>query len=91
MKKCVKVVFRGTVTGIFYRQWIKENAEKLGIKGFARNLDVSNVEAWFEGESSKVDEMIEVCRTGYKHSKIKEVIVEDKRLQDFKVFKILRI
>lgn len=90
MKKCVKVIFRGNVTGIFFRQFIKEHADKRNIRGIARNLDDRNVEAWFEGDSAMVDEMVEVCRIGPRHSMIKEVKIEEKPLQDFKEFRILR-
>ncbi|MBU3913557.1 MAG: acylphosphatase [Nanoarchaeota archaeon] len=90
MKKAVKVYYRGTVQGIFFRQFIKESADKLGIKGFARNLEDGRVEAWLQGESDKVDEMIEVCRTGHKHAMVKNVEVKEERLQDdFRDFKIL--
>ncbi len=91
MKKAVRVYYRGTVQGIFFRQFIKEHADKRGVKGFARNIETDKVEAWFQGDSEMVDEMIEVCRIGPKHSMIKQVEVkEEKWDDDFKDFKILR-
>jgi acylphosphatase len=91
MKKAVRVYYKGTVQGIFYRQFIKENAEERGIKGFARNLADGRVEAWFQGESEKVDEMISVCKTGHKYAQVRDVEVKDEKWQDdMKDFKILR-
>jgi len=91
MKKAVRVYYRGIVQGIFLRQFMKENADKRGIKGFARNLEDGRVEAWFQGDSNMVDEMIEVCKTGPRHSQIKQVEVREEKWQDdFKEFKILR-
>lgn len=91
MKKAIRVYYRGTVQGIFFRQFIKDNADRLGIRGFARNMETDKVEAWFQGESDKVNEMIEVCRIGPKHSMIKNVEVKEEKWQDdFKDFKILR-
>ncbi len=90
MKKSIRVYFRGTVQGIFFRQFIKDNADKRGLKGFARNLEDGRVEAWFEGDSDKVNEMIEICRIGPRHSLIKNVEVREEKWQDFKDFKILR-
>ena len=90
MKKSVRIYFRGTVQGIFFRQFIKEHADKRGLKGFARNLEDGRVEAWFEGDSMKVDGMIEVCRLGPQHSQIKNVEVKEEKFQYFKDFKILR-
>ena len=91
MKKAVRVYYRGTVQGIFFRQFIKEHADKRGIKGFARNMNIEKVEAWFQGDSEMVDEMIEVCQIGPRHSQIKQVEVRDEKWQDdFTDFKILR-
>ncbi len=91
MKKAVKVFVAGGVQGVFFRQFIKENADKLNIKGFARNLEDGRLEAWFEGDSAKVNEMIETCRKGPKHSQIKRLDILDEKLQDFTSFKILKI
>lgn len=91
MKKAFRVFYRGTVQGIFFRQFIKEHADKRGITGFARNLEDGRVEAFIQGDREMVDDMIEVCRQGPKHSMIKNVEVKEDRLQDdFKDFKILR-
>lgn len=91
MKKAMRLYFRGTVQGIFFRQFIKEHADKRGIKGFARNLEDGRVEVWAQGEASMVDEMIEVCRIGPRHSQIKNVEVKEEKWQDdFKEFKVLR-
>jgi acylphosphatase len=90
MKKAVRVYYKGTVQGIFFRQFIKENADKRGVHGFARNLEDGRVEAWFEGDADKVTEMIEVCRTGHRHVQIRSVETKDEKMQDFKDFKVLR-
>ena len=90
MKKAVRVYYRGIVQGIFLRNFMKEHADKRGIKGFARNLEDGRVEAWFQGDSEMVDEMIEVCRIGPRHSQIKKVETKEEKWQDdFKEFKIL--
>jgi acylphosphatase len=90
MKKAVRVYYRGTVQGIFFRIFIKENADKRGIKGFARNLEDGRVEAWFQGEKDMVDDMIEVCKIGPRHSQIKNVEIKEEKWQDdFREFKIL--
>lgn len=91
MKKAVRVYYRGVVQGIFMRQFIKEHADKRGIMGFARNIETDRVEAWFQGDAEMVDEMIEVCRIGPRHSQIKDVQIKEEKWQDdFRDFKILR-
>ena len=91
MKKSVRVYIRGTVQGIFFRGFIKENAERHNVKGFVRNLEDSRVEVFLEGNNDDVDKMIELCKTGPKHSDIKNVEVKNEKFQDFKTFKVLHI
>lgn len=90
MKKAIRLYITGNLQSLFFRQFIKENAEKHGVKGFFRNREDGRVEIFLEGESSKVDAMKEVCKTGPKYSNIKGVEEKEERLQDFKEFKILR-
>jgi len=87
----VRLYISGTVQDVFYRPFIKENAEKLGIKGFVRNLEDGRVEVFIEGNPEEVRKMIEICKKGPKHSQIRDVEMKNERFQDFKVFKVLHI
>tara|TARA_Y100000310_G_scaffold102337_1_gene100524 strand:+ start:2653 stop:2928 length:276 start_codon:yes stop_codon:yes gene_type:complete len=91
MKKSVRVYIDGTVQGVFFRSFIKENAERHNIKGFTRNLEDGRVEIFIEGDNDSVDKMIELCKKGPKHSQINKVQVKPEKFQDFKVFKVLHI
>ncbi|MDP3992570.1 MAG: acylphosphatase [Candidatus Pacearchaeota archaeon] len=91
MKKSVRVYIEGTVQGIFFRGFVKENAERHNVKGFVRNLEDGRIEVFLEGGTDDVNKMIELCRTGPKHSDIKNVEVKPEKFQDFKTFKILHI
>jgi len=91
MKKSVRLYINGTVQGIFFRAFIKENAERYNVKGFTRNLEDGRIEIFLEGNSEEVNKMIELCKKGPKHSKIRNVEIKPERFQDFKVFKVLHI
>lgn len=91
MKKAVKVIIKGIVQGIFFRKFVKDEAEKNNIRGYVRNLETGNVEAWLEGNNEDVEKMIDTCKQGPRHAKIDEVIVEDKPFQGLSEFKILHI
>ena len=91
MKKSVKLYITGTVQGVFFRAFIKENAERYDVKGFTRNLDDGRIEVFLEGNPNDVNKMIELCKKGPKHSKIRNVEIKPEKFQDFKTFKILHI
>ena len=89
MKKAIRVYIYGTVQGVFFRNFIKENADKLNVKGYARNKDDGGVECWFEGDQEKVKEIIEICKTGPKNAVIKRVDEVEEKFQDLKEFKVI--
>ena len=91
MKKSVRIYINGTVQGVFFRAFIKENAEKLGVKGFTRNLDDGRVEVFIEGNIDEVNKMIELCKKGPKHSQIRNVEIKPEKFQSFRDFKVLHI
>ena len=89
MKKSVRLYITGTVQGVFFRGFIKENAERHNIKGFVRNLEDGRVEVFIEGQIDDVNKMVEICTKGPKHSMIDKVETKPERFQDLKGFKIL--
>ena len=91
MKKSVRLYIDGTVQGVFFRMFVKENAERHNVKGFVRNLESGKVEVFLEGDSNDVNKMIELCEKGPKHSQIRNVQIKPEKCQDFKVFKVLHI
>lgn len=91
MKKSVRLYIGGVVQGVFYRAFIKENAERYDVKGFVRNLEDGRVEIFIEGNPDNVNKMIELAKKGPKHSQIKNIEIREERFQDFKSFKVLHI
>ncbi|MBS3086631.1 acylphosphatase [Candidatus Pacearchaeota archaeon] len=91
MKKSVRLYIGGVVQGVFFRAFIKENAERYDVKGFVRNLEDGRIEIFLEGKPEDVDKMIGLAKKGPKHSQIKNVEVKDEKFQDFKSFKVLHI
>lgn len=91
MKRAVKLRINGTVQGVFFRDFIKEEADNLGIKGFVRNMDDGTVEVFAEGNPDEVRQMIEVCKTGPPHSMIKKVEVIESKFEGFEDFRVVKI
>jgi len=70
------VYISGKVQGVFFREYTRKKAQSLGIKGWVRNLRDGRVEAIFEGEKEKVEEMISWCHEGSPYSKVEKVEVK---------------
>ncbi len=89
--KTTKAIITGTVQGVMFRNFIKENADHYELKGFTRNLSDGRVECVFEGRDENIDKMIEVCKKGPKQADIKNITTENLNHQGFKDFKIIRM
>lgn len=79
--KRVRVRIEGLVQGVFFRAFTQEEAQKIGLSGWVRNLPDGSVEAAVEGESSKVDQMIEWCHKGSPSSQVTQVTVKEEEPQ----------
>jgi acylphosphatase len=76
MKTRVHLHVSGLVQGVFFRQYTKQKAQRLGVSGWIRNLPDGRVEAVFEGEDSAVKEIVEISRKGPSNAKVENVEVE---------------
>ena len=91
MKRAARFIVQGTVQGIFFRQFVKEHADNLGIVGFVRNLTGGDVEILAEGEIEKIERLSKFVKKGPEHSQIRHVQIEERKFSDeFKDFQILR-
>ena len=71
-----RIFIYGYVTGVFFRFFIRQNAKRLGIKGFVKNMS-GHVEAVFEGSSKEVEELIKLCHRGPPAARVKDVKVKE--------------
>lgn len=70
------VYISGTVQGVGYRQFIKHHAKKYGLVGWVRNLPDGRVEALLQGEKTKVEHVIKVCKNGPILAHVKHVTLQ---------------
>jgi acylphosphatase len=69
------VVIEGRVQGVFFRASTRDEARKLGINGWVRNLPNGDVEALFEGDKSNVTRMLAWCYKGPPYAVVYKVNV----------------
>ncbi len=90
--KCVKVVIRGKVHGVFFRANIQEQAEKHNIKGWVKNSQENGdqtLEATFESDPENIEKILEYCKKGPTTAQVESVEIREANCENFKDFKII--
>ena len=72
-----KILVYGKVQRVFFRKFVRDNALRLGLRGYVRNLNDGSVEVVFEGDEKQIKEMIELCKKGPLGSRVDRVLVEE--------------
>lgn len=72
-----RLIVRGRVQGVFYRNWTIEQARALGLTGWVRNLGSGEVEILANGADADIAELIQRCRRGPPAALVEEVQVTD--------------
>lgn len=78
----------GLVQGVFFRQYIKDRADELGITGFVQNEPDGSLYVEAEGEEKMLKEFLSFCQQGPGYAKVEKVQVEKSKLKNFKKFAI---
>lgn len=73
----VRLIIKGKVQGVFYRQSTCEKANALGLTGFVMNLSNGDVLIEAHGTPTKVEELYEWSKKGPRLAKVNEVSREE--------------
>jgi acylphosphatase len=68
-----RVMIEGRVQGVFFRHHTQEVAFRLDLKGWVKNRRDGSVEALFEGDKKKVDQIIQWCHRGPSEARVMNV------------------
>lgn len=90
MTRAVEVRITGDVQGVSFRAYAADEAEHMGLVGWVRNDHDGAVQARFQGEDQRVEEMLRWCREGspaahVENIEVREVPVEDPARPGFDV------
>ena len=87
--RAFKFVIQGRVQGVGYRWFVLNEAKRLNVSGFVRNLVDGSVEVFAQGDLTSVYKLKEQLRSGPSFARVDKIIetedVVDKQLTDFKV------
>ncbi len=73
--KTVRAIVSGRVQGVGYRYSAADQAARLGLTGWVRNLPSGQVEALIQGEESEVDHLISWLAVGPRLASVSNVEV----------------
>jgi acylphosphatase len=72
-----RVVVRGRVQGVFFRDSTRRRAESLGVSGWACNRDDGAVEVVAEGEPDAVQALVAFVSEGPRRAEVDDVEVRE--------------
>jgi len=82
-------VIHGRVQGVFFRASTRDEALRIGVAGWVRNLPDGSVEALFEGATLKVEEILGWCHKGPPGARVSSVDIAFEQYKgEFKRFEI---
>jgi acylphosphatase len=77
MKRQARIVVRGKVQGVFYRDSTRKKARDLGIEGTVQNRADGSVEIYAQGDETQLNELKHWCWEGSPHSTVSDVQFEE--------------
>ena len=85
---CVRCLVAGRVQGVFYRASTRNEAQRLGLKGYAKNLMDGRVEVVACGEKEAVETLRDWLRKGPPDARVTGVACEFIDFQEYAQFTV---
>jgi len=86
--RTLRIAITGRVQGVAFRDWMRTEAQGLGLGGWVRNRRDGSVEAVISGDAALVEDMLKLCRQGPPAARIRNLTVlaeEDATYADFEI------
>ncbi|MDP2759725.1 MAG: acylphosphatase [Sideroxyarcus sp.] len=74
--KTLRLVMHGRVQGVWYRDSMRREAERLGVSGWVRNCSDGTVEAMVQGETGALAALVRWAHCGPQLAEVERVEVE---------------
>ena len=83
-----RIVVRGRVQGVFFRDTTRRRAESLGVAGWAANRPDGTVEVVAEGEPDAVERLVDFLREGPRRADVDDVDVSEEQPEGLSGFDV---
>ncbi len=87
--KTLRLLIHGRVQGVFFRESMRVEADRLSVAGWVRNLGDGSVEAAVQGEPAAVDAIVRWAHRGPPMASVERVVIEVSQ-GEFDGFQVLR-
>lgn len=85
----VHLYISGRVQGVYFRSETCDEAQRLGVKGWVRNLPDGRVETVAEGEDEAIEEFVKYCHKGPPGAVVRKVEISEENFKnEFEEFNI---
>lgn len=75
MQDSKKIIIKGKVQGVFFRDFARQNANKYNLTGYVKNLKNGDLEIIIQGNASKITEFTNLCNRGPIFAKVNSIVV----------------
>ena len=87
--KRAKIIVNGLVQGVGFRYFVIQQARRLGLKGYTKNLYTGEVITEVEGDAGLIQQFIKELKVGPSHAHVKNCAIEWSEFTDeFKTFEV---
>ena len=69
----VRLIIKGRVQGVWFRESTRRKARSLGVAGWVRNRSDGSVEVLAEGPEDRVKDLVSWCHNGPPYSEVSQV------------------
>jgi acylphosphatase len=84
----LRIVVTGRVQGVFFRDTVRNAAEREGVAGWVRNNPDGTLEAALEGDAESVQRVVALSREGPPAAEVRQVEVFDEPEEGLESFRI---
>ena len=88
--KHLNIRVSGKVQGVFFRASTKEQADRLGVRGFVCNEPTGQVYIEAEAEEEKLKLFLQWCGQGPANARVDDVKIEESSLKNYHSFEVRR-
>ena len=90
--KRLRLRVHGKVQGVFFRASTRDEARRLGLRGWVRNCEDGTVELLVDGPNDAVDALHRWAQTGPTHARVDDLQVfeETSNPDEFSGFEVIR-